>query len=284
MTARGQGPTGGAEKPAAQAFAARLAGLCARRGRLCVGIDPHEKLVRSWGFDYDAEGVERFSRTAVAALAQTVAVFKPQSAFFEIFGSKGLAALGRVLGDIRQAGALSILDVKRGDIGSTMSAYAQAYLAPGAELEADSITLSPYLGFESLRPALDLAHAGGRGVFVLCHTSNPEGRGVQFARHEGRSVAQGVVDAAVDEQRVHPLGDVGLVIGATHEDSGVDLSGFRGWVLAPGIGAQGGTIGALGTIFGEAVERVLPSASRGVLSAGPEPAALRAAAACLVLR
>lgn len=273
--ATGASPTG---------FGERLARLCEQRGRLCVGLDPHEKLVRAWGLDYDPSGVERFCRETVAALGGQVAVFKPQSAFFEVFGSAGLAVLARVLGDVREAGAVSILDVKRGDIGSTMSAYARAYLAPDAELAADSITVSPYLGFGSLRPALDLAHETGRGLFVLCHTSNPEGRGVQFAEYESRTVAQRVVDAASAENAAHGSSDIGLVIGATHDRSGVDLAGFTGWVLAPGIGAQGGTVEGLSAIFGDAVRRVLPSASRGVLAAGPDHRELRRAAAALVLR
>ncbi|MCT2973979.1 orotidine-5'-phosphate decarboxylase [Propionibacterium freudenreichii] len=264
-------------------FGARLQALADERGRLCVGLDPHEPLVRAWGLDYDAAGIERLARDTVAALADEVMVFKPQSAFFEVFGSRGVAALGRVLDDIRAAGALSILDVKRGDIGSTMSAYARAYLSDDAELRADAITLSPYLGFEALRPAIDLAHATGRGMFVLCHTSNPEGEEVQFATHGGHTIAQGVVDHAQAENTEHGLDDVGLVIGATHDNAGVDLSGFTGWTLAPGIGAQGGTVEGLSAIFGASAHHVLPSSSRGVLRAGPDRQALQEAARALIL-
>ena len=267
-----------------ESFGARLAAATAQRGRLCVGLDPHERIVRDWGLAHDAAGIETMARRAVEALGEQVAVFKPQSAFFEVFGPAGLAALQRVLGDIAQAGALSILDVKRGDIGSTMDAYARATLVDGAPLAADSITVSPYLGFESLRPAVDLAHGTGRGLFVLCRTSNPEGGDVQLADAGGRSVAQRVLDAARAENDRTGLDDIGLVIGATRESAGIDLAGFTGWVLAPGIGAQGGTVESLAGIFGDAVDRVLPSASRGVLRAGPDPAALRDAASALVLR
>ena len=267
-----------------ESFSARLSAVTAERGRLCVGLDPHERLVADWGLSYDAAGVERMARETVAALGDQAAVFKPQSAFFEVFGPAGAAALQRVLADIAQAGALSILDVKRGDIGSTMAAYAHAYLSEDAPLVADAITVSPYLGFESLRPAIDLAHETGRGLFVLCRTSNPEGESVQFATASGRTIAQQVLDAARAENTASGLDDMGLVIGATHEDAGVDLTGFTGWVLAPGIGAQGGTVEALAAIFGDAVGRVLPSVSRGVLRAGPDAAALRAAASALVMR
>ena len=136
-------------------YRARLAALVAERGNLCVGIDPHESLVRAWGHAFDPAGVERVSRDLVEAIGDRVAVFKPQSAFFEAFGSAGLGVLARLLADIGQAGALSLLDVKRGDIGSTMAAYAHAYLSGQTDLTADAITVSPYLGFGALQPAID---------------------------------------------------------------------------------------------------------------------------------
>ena len=264
-------------------FVDRLAAICARRGRLAVGIDPHEQLVRAWGYDYNPAGVEAVSRGAVAALADQVGVFKPQSAFFEVFGSAGMAVLQRVLGDITQAGAVGILDVKRGDIGSTMGAYARAYLDETSPLAADAITLNPYLGFDALRPALELAAAQARGVFVLARTSNPEGDDLQLARTSTGSVAQYVVDAAMAANRRLGTACVGLVVGATRDHLDVDLSNFDGWVLAPGVGVQGGRPENLDALFGSAAPRVLPSASRSVLRAGPDPDALRAAAAGLVL-
>lgn len=253
----------------------RLAALCEARGRLCVGIDPHPPQVSQWGLDVDVRGVERFSRDLVAALADQVAVFKPQSAFFEVWGAAGIEALSRVLADIRDAGALALLDVKRGDIGSTMAAYAQAYLAQGAPLSADAITVSPYLGFGALGPALDLAEQNGRGIYVLCRTSNPEGAEIQFATSEGHTVAQSIVTSAQDRNHSSGQDAVGLVVGATHDNLGVDLTGFTGSVLAPGIGAQGGRMDAIPELFGAASAQVLPSVSRDVASAGPDPQSLR---------
>ncbi len=177
------------------AFGARLDAAVAARGPLVVGIDPHLPLLRDWGLPEDASGLERFALTAVEAVADRVAVVKPQSAFFERFGSRGIAVLERVLAAVRDAGALSLLDVKRGDIGSTMVGYAGAYLDPASPLAADAITASPYLGFGSLRPLLDAAYANGRGVFVLALTSNPEGPAVQRAlAADGRTVAQTILD------------------------------------------------------------------------------------------
>jgi len=264
-------------------FQTRLETVCAQRGRLCVGVDPHGATLAGWGLDEDLAGLERFSRGLVAALADQVGVFKPQSAFFEAYGPRGLDVLVRVLGDIAAAGALSVLDVKRGDIGSTMAAYARAYLGEGAALAADAITLSPYLGFASLAPAVELARATGRGVFVLARTSNPEGPAVQDATRDGVSVAQSMVDQAGAANTALGAGVVHLVLGATHAELGVNLTGFDGWVLAPGIGAQGGRVDDLARLFGAAVDRVLPSASREVAGAGPDPAALRDRAAGLVV-
>ena len=223
-------------------FGTRLREAMDVRGPLCVGIDPHAALLEAWGLGDDVAGLERFSRTVVEALAYRVAVLKPQAAFFERFGSKGVAVLERAVADARAAGALVLMDAKRGDIGSTMAAYADAFLAPTSPLFSDAVTLSPYLGFGSLRPALDAARAVGGGVFVLALTSNPEGHEVQRAVGEdGRTVAQTVLARlAAENAGADPLGSFGAVVGATLRDAGADLA-VNGPLLAPGIGAQGAT-------------------------------------------
>ena len=264
-------------------FGDRLRTAMSERGPLCVGIDPHPGLLSAWGLPDDAQGLERFALTCVEALAGQVAVLKPQSAFFERHGSRGVAVLERVLADARSSGALTLLDVKRGDIGSTMTAYAQAYLDPVSPLFADAVTLSPYLGYESLRPAIDLAVQHGGGVFVLALTSNPEGQQVQHASLAGRSVARAVVEgAAADNANADDLGSVGLVVGATIGDAaadlGLDLAGSRAPLLAPGLGAQGAGPSDIRRVFGDARGNVLPSSSREVLMAGPSASGLRDAA------
>lgn len=266
-------------------FGARLRAAMAQRGPLCVGIDPHPQLLSAWQLADDADGLERFALTCVEALAEVVAVLKPQSAFFERHGARGVAVLERVLHEARAAGALVILDAKRGDIGSTMTAYAQAYLDQQRPLAADALTVSPYLGYESLRPAIDLAHEQGAGLFVLGLTSNAEGRLVQHARgDDGQAVAAQVVDAVrADNAAADDLGSVGLVVGATVGDAvaelGIDLAASRAPLLAPGIGAQGAGPVELRAVFGDARSNVLPSSSREVLSAGPSVTGLRDAAA-----
>ncbi|WP_232719353.1 orotidine-5'-phosphate decarboxylase [Gordonia metallireducens] len=263
----------------ASGFGARYRRVTAERGRLCAGIDPHAALLTDWGLDVSVDGLSRFADICVEALAPSAAVVKPQVAFFEPFGAAGFAVLERVIADCREAGALVIADAKRGDIGSTMSAYAQAWLADASPLCADSVTASPYLGYESLRPALDLAREGRRGVFVLARTSNPEGGDVQKALTEKtpageRTVAQSIVDAAAAEN-ADGTATVGLVVGATREH-GLDLTHLNGPILAPGLGAQGATAEDLKVVFdGADPAWVLPASSRGVLRAGPYVAALR---------
>ena len=134
-------------------FGTRLRRAMDERGPLCVGIDPHASLLAEWGLDDDVAGLERFSRTVVEAVADRVAVLKPQSAFFERFGSRGVAVLEKSVAEAREAGALLLMDAKRGDIGSTMAAYAEAFLSPDSPLFSDALTVSPYLGYGSLAPA-----------------------------------------------------------------------------------------------------------------------------------
>lgn len=268
-------------------FGARLGEAMGELGPLCAGLDPHRGLIESWGMPYDVQGLERFALTCVEAFAGTVAAVKPQSAFFEVFGSRGIAVLERVLVELRSAGTLSILDAKRGDIGTTMAAYGEALIGPSAPAPADAVTLSPYLGYDALRPVIDLANSTGRGVFVLALTSNPEGRTVQHALIDGASVAAGVVaGAAADNADAAGLGHVGLVVGATVgsavRELGLDLVAARTPILAPGYGAQGGTVALMRDTFGSAWPQVLATSSREILSAGPSVSALRDTCARLV--
>jgi orotidine-5'-phosphate decarboxylase len=280
------------------AFGERLADAVAARGPLCVGIDPHAPLLEQWGLPDSPEGLARFTDTVVDALAGSVAVLKPQLAFYERHGSRGVAVLEDAVVRARAAGALVLLDAKRGDIGSTMDAYAD-YLRPDHPLAVDALTVSPYLGPGSLQPAVDTARLHGGGLFVLARTSNPDAGTLQHALVGERSVAQVVVDtvrgwntpgwmvgdplpdiAAVRDVagRFGPAtGSFGVVVGATLRELDVDLDALGGPVLAPGLGAQGGSVADLRRLFGSD-RAVVPTVSRDVLSAGPDPAALRAAA------
>ncbi|KOV65041.1 Orotidine 5'-phosphate decarboxylase [Streptomyces sp. NRRL WC-3618] len=258
-------------------FGTRLRRAMDERGPLCVGIDPHASLLLDWGLNDDVAGLERFSRTVVEALAGRVAVMKPQSAFFERFGSRGVAVLEKTVQEARDAGTLVVMDAKRGDIGSTMAAYAAAFLEKGAPLFSDALTVSPYLGYGSLQPAVDLARESGAGLFVLALTSNPEGGQVQHAvREDGLNVgATMLAYLAAENAGERPLGSFGAVVGATLGDlSSYDLD-INGPLLAPGVGAQGATPADLRGVFGAALRNVVPNVSRGVLRHGPDLVALR---------
>jgi orotidine-5'-phosphate decarboxylase len=280
-------------------FGERLADAVAARGPLCVGIDPHAPLLAAWGLTDDPDGLARFTDAVVDALAGSVAVVKPQIAFYERHGSRGLAVLEDGVARARAAGALVLLDAKRGDIGSTMDAYAD-YLRDDHPLHVDAMTVSPYLGPESLAAAVGTARTTGGGLFVLARTSNPDAGALQHAVTGGgardRSVAQVVVDTVRGWNTSDPAsgdpvpteagrpsawgattGSFGVVVGATLRELDVDLDGLGGPILAPGLGAQGGSPADLRRLFGTD-RAVLPTVSRDVLSAGPDAAALRAAA------
>ncbi len=259
-------------------FGSRLRSAMEGRGPLCVGIDPHAGLLDAWGLTDSVTGLERFALGAAEALAPEVAVVKPQSAFFERFGSRGIAVLEQVVETCREAGALVVLDVKRGDIGSTAQAYADAYLDPNSPLAVDAITATPYLGLGSLEPMLRTAELHDKGVFVLALTSNPEGPQVQHARTaDGQTVAGLVLDGLRERNAgADPMGSFGAVVGATIADTREDLA-INGPLLVPGIGAQGGTAEDVRRIFAGCLDLVLPSSSREILAAGPLPTGLHGA-------
>ncbi|GAB90317.1 orotidine-5'-phosphate decarboxylase [Gordonia rhizosphera] len=280
-----------------QGFGRRHLDAVGERGRLCAGIDPHAELLEEWGLPVSVDGLTRFADICVEALGPVAAVVKPQVAFFEVFGSAGFAVLERVIRGCQEAGALVLADAKRGDIGSTMAAYATAWLEDTSPLCSDAVTVSPYLGFGSLDPAVSAARASDRGVFVLARTSNPEGAALQTAtvdslcsepasvsdrplRSEPASVTKGVAQSIVDAaaaENADGTATVGLVVGATRAH-GLDLSALNGPILSPGLGAQGATADDLPSVFaGADLAWVLPASSRGVLGAGPDVVALRAA-------
>ncbi len=261
-----------------ETFGARLRAAMDRRGSLCVGIDPHPSLLSDWGLNDDVSGLETFAMSCVEALAGEVAALKPQSAFFERHGSRGIAVLERLIAAARQQGALVLLDAKRGDIGSTMQGYADAYLDQSSPLAVDALTVNPFLGFGSLRPVLDSAVANDGGVFVLTLTSNPESPQVQHARGRNGTVAGEILDAIRAENAgAQPMGSVGAVVAANLAFLDENVS-INGPLLAPGFGTQGGTPEQVARLFGSVRHLVLPTTSREVLQTGPDPAALRRAA------
>lgn len=258
-------------------FGARLDDAFDRYGHLCLGVDPHAFLLQEWGLPDTAEGARTFGLRALDAAVGTVGIVKPQIAFFERHGAAGYAALESVLSVARSAGLVVIADVKRGDIGSTIDAYGEAWLTPGSPLEVDAMTAVAYQGVGSLSGPIERARANGKGVFVLAATSNPEAFPTQTAllrtgAHHRETVAAGIV-AEVDELNAGSgLGPVGVVIGATVDFGhfGVDPALLASTpILAPGFGEQGAVLTDLPDLYGQAVANVIANLGRSVLKAGP---------------
>ena len=269
---------------ATKAFGDRLASAFDQFGRLCVGIDPHAHLLRAWGLDESGAGTREFGLRVVDAVVGRAGMVKPQVAFFERFGAAGYAALEDVLAAARAAGLLVIADAKRGDIGTSVEAYGQAWLTPGSPLEADAMTISAFQGVGSIAAPMELAEATGKGLFVLAATSNPEAELIQRSvlpveNASGRTVSRAIIDdvkAFNEAQVVHPFGSIGVVLGATLDLArfGIDTESPAGFnatpVLAPGFGHQGAQLSDARSIFGSYAPATIVSESRAILSAGPD--------------
>jgi orotidine-5'-phosphate decarboxylase len=266
-----------------ESFAVRFAETRARFGPLVFGADPHGRVLERWGLTDTPDGLERFTDIVLAAAKGTVGLIKPQSAFYERHGWRGIRALTRLVESARHDGILVILDVKRGDVGSTNDAYARAYLGQGAAIEADAITVHPYLGLVAMGAFISRAEQAGACLLVVTRSSNPEGRAVQAARTAtGNSVDEqlikdiGALNASLAPGRIGP---VGAVIGPAPIEPPLDLAAANALFLAPGVGAQGATPGDVARTFAAFPDRVMPSVSRSLLAAGPDHAALTDAAA-----
>lgn len=260
----------------ATTFADRLAALETAAARLCVGIDPHPGILEEWGLPDTAESVVTLGQTIVDAAAATgVMLLKPQVAFFERHGVAGMSALADLIGQARSQGLVVIADAKRGDVGSTVSAYAEAWLGHGSDFESDAMTAVAYQGVGSVEPMCEAALESGKGLFVLVNTSNPEGWGQQRAEvTPGTTVAQHVFDGLVARQDSSGVsGWMGCVVGATLDPSerAVQLPDpMPLWVLAPGFGYQGARLSDMDTLFGPAASKVIPTVSRSVCQGGPD--------------
>ena len=269
----------------ADSFADRFAVVRDTCGPLVLGADPHGELLGRWGLGDDADGLERFTDIVLAAATGSVGLIKPQSAFYERHGWRGIRALTRLTETARAQGLLVILDVKRGDVGSTNDAYAAAYLGDGAPVQADAITVHPYLGLAAMGEFVDRASGSGGGLLVVVRSSNPEGRAVQSATTgDGLTVDQRLLaDIGALNARLAPgrIGPVGAVVGPAAVDPPLDLAAANGLLLAPGVGAQGAAPADVAATFAACPDRVMPSASRSLLAAGPGVAARRDAAARL---
>jgi orotidine-5'-phosphate decarboxylase len=249
-------------------------------GQLCIGIDPHASLLSEWGLEDNVQGLESFANSVLDSAVGRVGIIKPQVSFFERHGSRGFAVLEKLAERAAQTDLLVIMDAKRGDIGTTMDAYFDAWLGQNAPFVSDALTVSPYLGFGSLKDTLSGALERGKGVFVLAATSNPEGASVQRAALGEKTLAKSIWDSlseinAVTAAGKAKLGSFGAVLGATLSLQSFGLgavldgqSNSATPILAPGFGAQGAELSASKQLFGAGAAQVIHSVSRSVLQAG----------------
>ena len=268
------------EKHLPESFSKKLVAAFSTSGQLCVGIDPHEETLIENGFEVSAQGTLNYGLAMLDELEGAVAIIKPQVSFFERFGSAGFNVLEKLLQEANQRGFLVIADAKRGDIGSTMEAYGQAWLAKSAPFICDALTVNPYLGVGALTPAVAFASERGKALFILSATSNPEGLHLQASTREGKSVAKQVADevavlntatAATKDK----FGNLGLVVGATVDLGAVGLGDInservdlRTPVLAPGFGFQGSQLANAKSIFKDIAGDVIYTISRSALRGG----------------
>ena len=274
-------------------FGLRLKNSMDKYGPLCVGIDPHRKLLTDWGYNVDADGAELFAMRMLQAANGRAAAVKFQVPMFERYGSKGFAALERVLYAARQMEIITIVDCLHGGLPTTISAIADAYFKPGAPMLADAITLLPYYGARSLQGVINDALNNSRGVFVASLTSNQEGASMQTAirqsgEYKGKTVAYGIASTAQKFNKgTNGMGSVGLIIGATIgqwiDDSGVDPAKFTGPILSPGYGWQGAEAKDLRTVFKGTKGNVLVTVSRFIAAYGPDIASLSQATEAIAL-
>lgn len=247
---------------------------------LCLGVDPSAELMKSWELPCNKDGLRIFCDTILEASADSVGILKPQSAFFEQFGPDGAYELQRFIHQAKKLDKMIILDCKRGDIGSTMQAYIRSYIAPDSPFPVDAITVHPFLGFDAIAGAMELADTNNAGIFVVLRSSNLEAELMQKAKLEdGRTIADCLLDQIVgfNARSGTPLGPVGAVIGATLGEEASRLSEklYNGPILAPGLGAQGATVDDVNRIFANVKSRVIPSSSRGILKYGPNTEAMK---------
>jgi len=270
-------PIGGQHLP--ESFSKKLE-TAFSSSQLCVGIDPHRELLAENNYDVSVAGLESFSMDLLDRLGNLVKIVKPQISFYESFGSKGFAVLERVLVEASNRDLLVIADAKRGDIGTTMQAYADAWLAKDAPFLTDALTVSPYLGVGSLAPAIAVAVERGKGLFVLSATSNKEGKDIQLARGKETTVANQVASEVAELNQVTAtargrFGNIGLVVGATLDREKYELGSINVAasdllipILAPGFGAQGALLSQARMIFGTNAANVIYSVSRSALRDG----------------
>ncbi len=257
-----------------------------KRSAVCVGLDPRRNsLPPAIRTDIEAGDIQtvaratgQYCRLVIDAVADLVPVVKPQAAFFEQLGPQGMCVLAELITYARQAGLLVLLDGKRGDIGSTAEAYADAFLGHSSPWGADALTVNPYLGSDTLEPFIETANRRGAGVFVLVKTSNPGSAFLQDLIVDGisiyRKIATVVQHASLASRGACGFGNCGAVVGATYPEQLAELREAmpNAWLLIPGYGAQGGSTQDVAAGFDTQGLGAIVNSSRGIIFAYQDPA------------
>ena len=256
---------------------------------VCVGLDPRLNQIPEYirekhfknhknPFTAAAESIIEFNKGILDAVYDLVPVTKPQIAFYELYGSEGMRAFEETLKYAREKGVMTIADAKRGDIGSTAQAYANAFLGKvnvnGEEvfgLDADAITVAPYLGWDGVKPFVEVARKYGKGLFILVKTSNPSSADLQDLKMDDGSAIYEIMGRFVESWGADDVGEsgysfVGAVVGATYPKQAKDLRGImpKSIILVPGYGAQGGTAADVKANFNEDGLGAVVNSSRGI--------------------
>ena len=253
-----------------QTFVEKYQALSARRGPLCLGIDPSDEVLSAWGQPHSPTGLANFIEQLASEANEELAIVKPQSAYFERFGHAGVKILHSAVKRFQEQGSLVLLDAKRGDILDTNKAYADAALGSDYGLDFDAVTTSPYLGVGALLPLFRRARQRGKYVFVLAAPSNEESLWIQEARvSETRTVAEAVCDEVrMINDKVLGTNVGGVVIGMTDKQRMLSLASRLGkeLVLSPGLGVQGGTLDSIKDVPNSS--QIIPTLSRSILLNG----------------
>ena len=270
-------------------FATRLNQAIARTGSVtCVGLDPRQASLpapirdavvndhpEAWAAAYT-----QFCCEIIDVVRDLVPCVKPQAAFFERLGPAGMVSLGRVIAHAAESGLIVVTDGKRNDIGTTATAYADAYLGSPehpSPWRSDSLTVSPYLGRDSIEPFVDACDRRGGGIFVLVKTSNPGGGFLQDLKADGKAIYRHVADlitqlnaSRLDEDGYGPIG---AVVGATYPEQLAELRAAmpHSILLVPGFGAQGGTADDVKAAMDSRGQGAIVNSSRGIIFAHARP-------------
>ncbi|MCI1936425.1 MAG: orotidine-5'-phosphate decarboxylase [Bifidobacteriaceae bacterium] len=283
-------------------FGERLRSVVAHYGPLCVGIHPDEEILAAWGYEVSPDSLERFSMRMLQASLGKVGIVEFPSAFFERFGSPGIAVMERILYAAKKGGFVTILDTSRGGSASSLASFIDVYLEDSSPLAADAVTILPYFGFDSIRPFLRAAVERDRGVFIASIGVSPSAVHLhsavrQSGVHAGETVAEGIIreaarfnDTTLMEKGVEEgIGSIGLSIGTAvdaqmyEEVSHFPLTSYNGPILSSSYEWDGDRAKSLASLLGHGKDdtghtahdgTVVVSVSHSLSTAGPDLKAL----------